>query len=93
MPTPRNREALTRLPTDVDRALGQRMRELRQAAGLSQAALGTRLGLTYQRIQKYEKGTSRLAFSRLGPTAEALGVTVAVLLGEAAPPPAALIHD
>lgn len=50
-------------PTDL--LVGRRVREARVASGLSQSAVGKHLGLTFQQIQKYEKGTNRVAPSRL----------------------------
>lgn len=43
-----------------DKALGQRLREWRQSVGLSQTEVGSALGVSFQMIQKYEKGESRL---------------------------------
>lgn len=53
------------------------MRLQRELLGLSQKVLGQRLGVTFQQVQKYEKGTTRLGASRLQAAARALGVPVA----------------
>jgi transcriptional regulator with XRE-family HTH domain len=52
-------------PDLVDRHVGSRLRLLRMQAGMSQEALGKRLGLTFQQVQKYEKGQNRIGASRL----------------------------
>jgi transcriptional regulator with XRE-family HTH domain len=52
-------------PDVVDRHVGSRLRLLRMREGLSQEALGSRLGLTFQQVQKYEKGQNRIGASRL----------------------------
>jgi transcriptional regulator with XRE-family HTH domain len=61
----------------VDRRLGQRLRARRLEIGLSQERLAEVLGLTFQQIQKYEKGVNRIAASRLFAISAALGVQVA----------------
>jgi len=57
----------------VDEHIGQRVRIRRMHLGLSQEALGKRLGLTFQQVQKYEKGINRIAASRLFALADVLG--------------------
>jgi transcriptional regulator with XRE-family HTH domain len=52
-------------PTPVDHHIGTRVRRRRMALGMSQEALGDALGLTFQQVQKYEKGTNRIGASRL----------------------------
>jgi transcriptional regulator with XRE-family HTH domain len=59
----------------VDRLVGQRIRAWRQASGLTQAELGDRVGVTFQQIQKYERGHNRVSVSRLFGIAHALGVS------------------
>jgi transcriptional regulator with XRE-family HTH domain len=56
----------------VDRHVGSRVRLRRRALGMSQAVLAERLGLTFQQIQKYERGTNRISASRLYRIAAAL---------------------
>ena len=65
--------ATTRIK-DIDAAIGQRLRALRLARGLNQSDLGKAVGLTFQQIQKYERGTNRIAVSTLLPLCQALGV-------------------
>ncbi len=60
----------------VDVAVGNRVRELRTRAGLSQTDLGERLGVSFQQVQKYEKGVNRMGASRLIQICEALKVTI-----------------
>lgn len=64
------------MPHPVDVAVGARVRELRIRAGLSQSALAEALGVSFQQIQKYEKGTNRMGASRLIQVAKGLGVPV-----------------
>ena len=64
-------------PTDI--AVGARVRRLRQARGMSQEKLGEHLGITFQQIQKYEKGTNRIGAGRLSQIARVLDVEVAKL--------------
>ncbi|MEQ8450011.1 MAG: helix-turn-helix transcriptional regulator [Nitratireductor sp.] len=63
----------------VDKAVGARVRELRIRAGVSQVELGRALGVSFQQIQKYEKGSNRMGASRLVQVSNALGVTVETL--------------
>ena len=61
-------------PTDI--YVGSRVRMRRKMMGMSQEKLGERLGITFQQIQKYEKGTNRIGASRLQKIAEILEVPV-----------------
>lgn len=61
-------------PTDV--YVGRRVREARVAKGMSQTDLGDQLSVSFQQVQKYEKGTNRIGASRLLQTAQALNVPV-----------------
>ncbi|GJE56726.1 MULTISPECIES: helix-turn-helix domain-containing protein [Methylobacterium] len=63
--------------TDVDRLVGLRITALRKARGLSQTALGTAVGVTFQQVQKYEKGQNRVGAGRLSEIARLLEVPVA----------------
>src|SRR5262245_48587095 len=67
-------------PDAADVALGRRLKSLRVRRGLSQTALGEMLGISFQQIQKYERGAHRIRVSQLGRLAEALGVSPAELL-------------
>jgi transcriptional regulator with XRE-family HTH domain len=63
-------------PSAVDRYIGARVRARRVQIGVSQERLGDALGITFQQIQKYEKGANRMGASRLQQAATALGVPV-----------------
>lgn len=69
----------------VDREIGARVRMWRTQRGLSQERLGNALGLTFQQVQKYEKGTNRIGGSRLTQIAAVLKVSASALLGEGEP--------
>jgi transcriptional regulator with XRE-family HTH domain len=66
-------------PNPVDRHVGSRVRMRRIMLGMSQEKLGEGLGLTFQQIQKYEKGTNRIGASRIQHIAEILQVPVSFL--------------
>ena len=68
---------LKKVPNPIDRHVGSRVRMRRMLAGVSQERLGEALGLTFQQVQKYEKGTNRISASRLQQIAKMLGVPVA----------------
>ncbi len=70
--------------TDVDRLVGLRITALRKARGLSQTALGTAVGVTFQQVQKYEKGQNRVGAGRLREIARLLEVPVAAFFEEEA---------
>jgi transcriptional regulator with XRE-family HTH domain len=61
----------------VDRRLGQRVRTRRLEIGMSQEKLAELLGVTFQQVQKYEKGVNRIAASRLFDISAALDMPVA----------------
>jgi transcriptional regulator with XRE-family HTH domain len=65
-----------KIPNPVDRHVGSRVRMRRVLVGLSQEKLGESLGLTFQQVQKYEKGTNRIGASRLQQISRILGVPV-----------------
>ena len=54
-----------KLPNAIDQHVGDRVRMRRKMQGMSQENLGDALGLTFQQVQKYEKGTNRIGASRL----------------------------
>ena len=64
-------------PHPIDRHVGSRVRLRRTLIGMSQDRLGGLLGVTFQQVQKYEKGTNRVSASRLWQIAGILGVQVA----------------
>ena len=61
---------------DIDRYIGDRMRERRIMMGLTQQQMAELIGVTYQQAHKYEKGINRIASGRLFTIAQALGVDV-----------------
>ena len=61
----------------IDAQVGNRVRLRRMLIGMSQEKLGELLGLTFQQVQKYEKGVNRVGAGRLNRIAEALGIPVA----------------
>jgi len=61
-------------PNPVDKHVGSRVRMRRIMLGMSQEKLGNALGLTFQQVQKYEKGTNRIGASRLQQIAHILQV-------------------
>ncbi|KAB1075287.1 helix-turn-helix domain-containing protein [Methylobacterium planeticum] len=68
--------------TDVDRLVGIRITALRKARGMSQTALGTAVGVTFQQVQKYEKGQNRVGAGRLREIARLLEVPVSAFFEE-----------
>jgi len=66
----------TRRPNPIDAHVGSRVRMRRMLLGMSQEKLGEHLGLTFQQVQKYEKGVNRIGASRLYDMAKVLGVAV-----------------
>jgi transcriptional regulator with XRE-family HTH domain len=62
--------------TDADRTIGSRIAALRVAQGLSQTDLGQALGVSFQQVQKYEKGRNRIGAGRLQAIADLLRVPV-----------------
>jgi transcriptional regulator with XRE-family HTH domain len=73
-------------PDPVDIEVGHRIRIERLARGLSQTALANQLGVTFQQVQKYEKGTNRIGAGRLQHISHILQVPVSFLF-EGAPTP------
>ena len=73
---------LKRGPRPVDVRVGHRVRMRRTLLGMSQTALGDALGLTFQQIQKYERGTNRISASRLYELGQVLDVPVSYFFAE-----------
>ena len=63
-------------PNQVDRHIGSRVRARRMMLGMSQEKLADALGLTFQQVQKYEKGVNRIGASRLLHIAGILDVSI-----------------
>jgi transcriptional regulator with XRE-family HTH domain len=73
----------SRRPNPIDVHVGSRVRFRRMLLGMSQEKLGEKLGLTFQQVQKYEKGINRIGASRLFDLAQVLGVSVQFFYEEA----------
>jgi transcriptional regulator with XRE-family HTH domain len=66
----------TKTANPIDAHVGSRLRMRRMMLGMSQERLGEAFGLTFQQVQKYEKGANRMRSSRLQHAADILQVTV-----------------
>ena len=87
---PEGDEKGSRRANPIDVHVGGRVRFRRMLLGMSQEKLGEKLGLTFQQVQKYEKGINRIGASRLFDLAQVLGVPVQFFYEEAPasdPPP------
>ena len=69
-------------PDPIDIAVGARIRTRRRAAGFSQTQLAESLGITFQQVQKYERGANRVSASMLVRIAAKLETSVGILVGE-----------
>lgn len=69
-------------PDSVDIAVGQQIKIARLSARLSQTRLAEEIGVTFQQVQKYEKGVNRVGAGRLTHIAKALGVSVSSFFDE-----------
>ena len=74
-------------PNPIDKHVGSRVRMRRMMLGMSQEKLGDALGLTFQQVQKYEKGTNRIGASRLQQISLILQVQVSFFFEGAPAPP------
>lgn len=70
-------------PTDV--IVGKRIRAARTLAGATQEELASRIGITFQQLQKYEKAENRISASRLSDLAHALSIPIQVLFEQDTP--------
>lgn len=68
--------------TNLDRVIGQRLRELRCAQRKTQVEVAAGSGITFQQIQKYEKGTNRISVSRLVRVCEAMEVSPSLFIAD-----------
>src|ERR1700730_331488 len=68
--------ARVKSPNSMDKHLGSRVRMRRMMLDMSQTALGDALGITFQQVQKYEKGTNRISASRLQQVCHILQVPI-----------------
>jgi len=80
---PRGSGPLAQQARLVDAAVGRRVRHRRIGMGISQQELAARLGLSFQQVQKYEKGLNRIGAGRLWQIAQALDVPVEWLFADA----------
>ncbi len=78
---------MKKIPNPIDKHVGSRVRMRRMMLSMSQEKLGDALDLTFQQVQKYEKGTNRIGASRLQQIADILQVPVSFFF-EGAPNPA-----
>jgi transcriptional regulator with XRE-family HTH domain len=69
-------------PDARDMEVGRRVRALRLERNLSQSALAERLGLTFQQVQKYEKGVNRIGAGRLQTIAEVFQIPISTLFSD-----------
>jgi transcriptional regulator with XRE-family HTH domain len=81
MKTQNAKQPNAKSPNLVDVEVGRRIRSRRLAKGISQTALGRPLGVTFQQVQKYEKGVNRVGAGRLQQIAELLDVPVSFFFG------------
>ncbi len=72
-------------PDPIDIAVGHRIRVRRKWLGVSQSVLAEHLGVSFQQVQKYERGANRVSASMLVRVAQKLETTVAELVGETSP--------
>jgi transcriptional regulator with XRE-family HTH domain len=66
----------SKLPSKIDHLVGQRLRWRRRELRLTQEQLGERLGLTFQQVQKYEKGVNRISAGRLYEMSTVLDIPI-----------------
>ena len=90
MPARRGRRGRRAGPHPVDIHVGSRVRMRRTLLGMSQEKLGDALALTFQQVQKYERGANRVGASRLFEISQILDVPISFFFEEMAPETAAL---
>ncbi len=73
-------------PDPIDVAMGTRVRLLRVNRKMTQSALAEAIGVTFQQVQKYERGTNRISISTAARIARALDTTIPELVGEVSDP-------
>ena len=77
----------------VDKLIGMKIHELRISMGWSRQQLATKIGVTHQQLQKYEKGTNRISAGRLKSIADALRKPVSFFFDEGDEPVGETIRD
>lgn len=90
MPARRGRRGRRAGPHPVDIHVGSRVRMRRTLLGMSQEKLGDALALTFQQVQKYERGANRVGSSRLYEISQILDVPISFFFEEMSPETAAL---
>jgi transcriptional regulator with XRE-family HTH domain len=93
---PRSFTTKKRQPTSVDVEVGESIRAHRLLAGMSQGDLARKIGVSFQQVQKYEKGTNRVGAGRLPQIAAIFDVPIGALFKDhagASPVPARLVTD
>ena len=86
-------ERNARRPNPMDIHVGSRVRLRRMLLGMSQEKLGDHLGLTFQQVQKYEKGINRIGASRLFDLSKTLGVPIDYFYEDAPAPATGMAED
>ena len=76
------RKSASRETTEIDRFVGERIRLYRSMVGMSQQKLAENLGVTFQQLQKYERGENRIGAGRLLTVATVLDIPITFLLDE-----------
>lgn len=76
------KKSASRETSEVDRFVGERIRLYRSMIGMSQQKLAENLGVTFQQLQKYERGENRIGAGRLMTVATVLGIPITFLLDE-----------
>lgn len=66
----------------IDKKIGLKIKQIRKSWGLSQSELAERIGISFQQIQKYEKGSTRISVMRLMEISKALGVNITAFFEE-----------
>lgn len=66
----------------IDKKIGQKIKQIRKSWGLSQSELAERVGISFQQIQKYEKGSTRISVMRLQQISKALDVNISAFFEE-----------
>ena len=77
-----DRRASKGLPNPIDVHVGTRVRMRRTIVGLSQSALAEKMGITFQQVQKYERGSNRISSSRLFDLVRILDVPISYFFSE-----------
>ncbi len=71
----------------IDKDIGLKIKELRESKGITQIDLAAKIGVSFQQVQKYEKGVTRIAVTRLQDIARAMGVDLRYFFEESGPQP------